>query len=236
MRCSVANDLAQAVLYGGTSFGWHLEGGRNESMNAVIQGEWTEITVRHSRFISRAFYCPSSKIFEQILHHATEHWPKATHYVWAYVIKPGDERMTDDGEPTGTAGPPTLNLLQKRHLIQTAIVTVRYFGGIKLGTGGLVHAYQDAAANALSHAQLGHEEDVMTVILDIPYSEWGRTENFLMTKNISYRVDFQDDVHVECDIPTKTSTSILNTLRNDVAPHLRVHQAQQRTAIVPNII
>ncbi|WP_171822605.1 YigZ family protein [Sulfobacillus thermosulfidooxidans] len=205
-------------------------------MNAVIQGEWAEITVRHSRFISRAFSCPSSTTFEQILRYAIEHWPKATHYVWAYVIRPGEERMTDDGEPTGTAGPPTLNLIQKRHLIQTAIVTVRYFGGTKLGTGGLVHAYQDAAANALSHALLGHEEEVVTVILDIPYSEWGRTENYLMTKNISYSADFRGDVHVQCEIPIAISTSVLNTLRNDLAPHLRVHQTKQQKAIVPNII
>ncbi len=113
------------------------------------------IEVKGSKFI--AFLMPVSRYEEQMGHLRAEH-PKAVHWVSAYrALNEFDqivEYSSDDGEPRGTSGKPTLAVLQGNNLINAAIITVRYFGGTKLGPGGLVRAYADAANAAVSAAEL----------------------------------------------------------------------------------
>ncbi len=104
---------------------------------------------KKSKFI--AYLVPYEE-FERRLKELKRKHKKARHIVWAYRYeKDGQlfEKQNDDGEPKGTAGKPTLAVLQKRQIIGYAIITVRYFGGVKLGAGGLVRAYTKAAAGAI---------------------------------------------------------------------------------------
>ena len=204
-------------------------------MSTVIHGTWREVIIRHSRFVSRAFHIASAENLADILAETAEQWPKATHYVWAYVLETGQERMTDDGEPLGTAGPPTLTLLRKRELVKSAIVTVRYFGGTKLGTGGLVHAYHDSALYALSHAQLGHEQEIFSLTLEIPYAEWGRTENFLVTQHIAYTAEFYNHVKLTCELPYNSWQTSYATLQTEIAPHVRLLKTEKSTILAPDV-
>jgi uncharacterized YigZ family protein len=108
-----------------------------------------EIEVKKSRFI--AYLTPVEELEERLAQLKKKH-KKARHFVWAYrYLEDGvlREKANDDGEPSGTAGRPVLNVLQKRGVLGYAVIVVRYFGGIKLGAGGLVKAYTKAASSLL---------------------------------------------------------------------------------------
>ncbi len=121
-------------------------------MKIVRQAHHTDIEVKRSKFISHIVPVDEHK---ELLATLQARHPKANHIVWAYRTRNAYgqvvENSTDDGEPKGAAGIPTLNVLRGHDLIECAILTVRYFGGIKLGIGGMARAYSDAA-NAVIHA------------------------------------------------------------------------------------
>jgi uncharacterized YigZ family protein len=105
-------------------------------------------------------------------------WPKATHYCYAYRLN-GMEKSNDDGEPSGTAGRPILEFLKNNDLENVALVVVRYFGGIKLGAGGLLRAYIDAskAVFEASNVFLVEEQNVYSLTVD--YSLYDILNNYL---------------------------------------------------------
>lgn len=112
-----------------------------------------ENRVVNSRFIATAGYSPSADDAKAFIAAIREEMPDATHHVYAFKAGYGSsvtEGMSDDGEPSGTAGPPVLAVLRGADLGDTVIVVTRYFGGTKLGTGGLVRAYGDAARDVLT--------------------------------------------------------------------------------------
>jgi len=109
--------------------------------------------VKKSRFITRAYPAASRDEAMAGLAQAKLDYPDARHHCWAYLIgnphSPTTVAMNDDGEPSGTAGKPILNVLQHKHIGDVMLVVIRYFGGIKLGAGGLVRAYSAAAQQAM---------------------------------------------------------------------------------------
>lgn len=112
-----------------------------------------EIEIRKSRFIACIEPVESRRAAMVALAAIRERWPAATHYCWA-LLAGADSGAHDDGEPGGTAGRPILNVLQHKQLGNVLAVVVRYFGGVKLGAGGLVRAYSQAVSEALAHAEL----------------------------------------------------------------------------------
>lgn len=111
-----------------------------------------EIEIKKSKFISYSFKVETLEEVKHILEEIKSKNKKATHVCYAYVIS-GTEFLAkafDDGEPSGTAGKPILSVIQKQNLTNVLVVVVRYFGGIKLGAGGLVRAYSKAASLALN--------------------------------------------------------------------------------------
>ena len=111
-----------------------------------------EIIIKNSRFIC-VFMKINSIDISNILDKIKEEYPKATHYCYAYVYN-DIQRFSDDGEPGGTAGMPILNVLENNNLNYVLCIVIRYFGGIKLGAGGLVRAYTKAVTNALDKTKL----------------------------------------------------------------------------------
>lgn len=107
-----------------------------------------EIVINKSRFIAYKFNLQNLEQVKQILANLKQEHKKATHICYAYVFNIGtvSEKAFDDGEPNGTAGYPILNVIKKKNLANTMIAVVRYFGGIKLGAGGLTRAYTKACA------------------------------------------------------------------------------------------
>ncbi|WP_404400897.1 YigZ family protein [Idiomarina seosinensis] len=113
-----------------------------------------EIEIKSSRFIACLSPCRNTADAAAFLAEVQKRWPKANHYCTAHVIGSpfGDDGLScsDDGEPSGTAGRPMLNVLRNAPLGDISVVVVRYFGGIKLGTGGLQRAYSQAVSEALT--------------------------------------------------------------------------------------
>ncbi len=114
--------------------------------------------------------------------------PKANHIVFAYRMlnehNQIQERASDDGEPKGVAGTPTLNVLRGEKLINSAILTVRYFGGTKLGTGGMVRAYTKSAKEVIANCSLIPYIEKELITFTIPYTLTSRYEHFFSTQNI----------------------------------------------------
>lgn len=107
-----------------------------------------EIIIKKSKFITKLYKIDDVNDIDNIINGLKKEYKKATHICYAYIIN-GQEKAIDDGEPSGTAGRPILNVLQKRKLNEIMIVVIRYFGGVKLGAGGLVRAYTKSAAEII---------------------------------------------------------------------------------------
>lgn len=145
----------------------------------------TTLEVKKSKFITHIF--PYEQ-FDEVMKKLKEDHPKARHHVYAYRhLNEFDqivENSSDDGEPKNTSGKPSLAVLAGNELINTAIITVRYFGGIKLGTGGLVKSYGDAVNLAISEATLIKYEKEFLKSLTIDYDILGQIEFILNSLNI----------------------------------------------------
>lgn len=133
-----------------------------------------EFVEKRSRFIGYLFHTPTEEeAVARIKEMREKHWD-ATHNVYAYIIHKGPTRFSDDGEPGGTAGMPTLQVLQREGLEDVCCVVTRYFGGILLGAGGLVRAYAHGAKLAVDAAGKSIRRIWDVIYLPVPYSWYER--------------------------------------------------------------
>lgn len=148
-----------------------------------------EIVEKKSRFIAEVFPVDSEEdVSAQIEKIKKQYWD-ARHHCWAYVIgrNPGTERMSDDGEPAGTAGKPILEVIRGKGLTDVLIVVTRYFGGTLLGTGGLVRAYTQAAVEGLSHAGILRKVQGVRLRIGTDYTGLGKIQYILAQRDICIR-------------------------------------------------
>ncbi len=145
----------------------------NETRYAIPAGEHEiEIVIRRSRFIGSAAYTPTVAAARAFIADIRRRYPDATHHVYAFAVGYGasvTHGMSDDGEPSGTAGKPTLAVVRGSGLGDVTVVTTRYFGGTKLGTGGLVKAYTEAAQLVLAEIPRTEKVNKSNVSVTIPY-------------------------------------------------------------------
>ena len=134
----------------------------------------TEETIRRSRFIATVAHASTEEDAKTFVSIIKSEFPDATHNCWAYVAgPPGDTArvgMSDDGEIHGTAGKPILSVLLHSDIGEIVAVVTRYFGGIKLGTGGLVRAYSSSVKNALAGLSVKEKRDVISLTVIFAYS------------------------------------------------------------------
>lgn len=139
-----------------------------------------ELEIKRSRFISHIARVQSEDEARQFVTSIKQRYPDARHHCSAYFYNVEGanpvERSSDDGEPSGTAGKPILDVLTGSGLEDIACVVVRYFGGIKLGTGGLVRAYSDATAAALTHVVPVRRSLRTLATMHFPHSDAGKYE------------------------------------------------------------
>jgi len=152
-----------------------------ELLATIAKPVLVETIVKRSRFIAQL--APVSTVSEAdsvIAAIRKEHW-NANHNCVALIVGPNGEqqRSSDDGEPSGTAGVPMLEVLRSRRVTDVVTVVTRYFGGVLLGAGGLVRAYGSAVSDALNAAQLVQRRTVVESTLDVPHAAAGRIDNWL---------------------------------------------------------
>lgn len=146
-----------------------------------------EILEKKSKFIAYVCYVNSEEMAEQEYQKICKKYYDARHNCYAYRIQTEDgviAKSSDDGEPSGTAGAPMLNLLVQGNLANVLIVVTRYFGGILLGTGGLVRAYTEASKQALDKAELVTEEKGFLVELEVNYPQTDFVKYYCKKENI----------------------------------------------------
>lgn len=163
------------------------------SKNAVAQ-----IEVKKSKFIASVFYVESAQEVEKYLKETKKKYYDAKHNCYAYRIVEKDEgqeaikeKSSDDGEPSGTAGAPMLNILKKNELLNVLVIVTRYFGGILLGTGGLVRAYSDSLSLGLEESiiigqELGEEIEVVIEYKDLEKLKYYCNKNEIEISGVTY--------------------------------------------------
>lgn len=172
--------------------------------NTLYQPSNEEIIVERSRFIGRARAVASEEEAAEFIRTISKKHYDATHNVWAYVLGDdfGVQRYSDDGEPSGTAGIPVLEVLRKERITDSVIVVTRYFGGIKLGAGGLVRAYTKSAAAAVRASGILSKKIFLPLRITLDYSLIGKMQRDLATRQIPHRPpEFSDKVCIEIFAP-----------------------------------
>lgn len=160
------------------------------------------LEIKKSRFIALAYPCASREQALAFLEQAKIDYPDARHHCWAYVV--GDPNnaasmaANDDGEPSGTAGKPILNVLQHKNIGDLMLIVVRYFGGIKLGAGGLMRAYGQAADGVVQALQL---------VKPVAMQEWLVNCDFAQEQYLRYWLEQQGgqllDIHYSEQVQAK---------------------------------
>lgn len=161
-----------------------------------------EFVERRSRFIGHIFATDTEEEALARLKQMRETYWDATHNVYAYIIRDGATRFSDDGEPGGTAGMPVLQVLQREEIFNVTCVVTRYFGGILLGAGGLVRAYAHSAKLALDAAGRSVKQVWTKVYLPCPYS-WFERIRLEVTAfgGVVENTDFGADVSFDLLLP-----------------------------------
>ena len=157
-------------------------------MKTIKEDVTAQIVEKKSKFIANIFYVSSEEEAQQKLLMVKKQYHDARHNCYAYRIQKNEEtieKSSDDGEPSGTAGAPMLNLLVKEEMINILVVVTRYFGGILLGTGGLVRAYTEATKEALQNAIIVSEEPGLELKVILPYQDFERFKYYCQTNEIN---------------------------------------------------
>lgn len=176
-----------------------------------------EYIVDKSRFIGtigRADTVAEAKAF---IKNIRAEMPDASHHVYAFIVGFGasvTEGKSDDGEPSGTAGPPSLAVLRGSGIGDVVLVTTRYFGGKKLGTGGLVHAYGQTAKDAVASLKTELKVERVTIGIEIPYSLYDRVKLMLPDyEAILDDEDFAGEITLIMRIPVENLSPLRDALR-----------------------
>lgn len=183
-----------------------------ESNYTIKQSGTYEVVIQKSKFIAhfkRVETEEEAQAFIQSI--KKEHW-NATHNCSAYIIGERNEhqKANDDGEPSGTAGIPMLEVLRKRHLKDTVVVVTRYFGGIKLGGGGLIRAYGGTVSEGLDAVGIVERLPMQQLTLTVDYTWIGKVENEL--RQSSYLLDdiiYADLVTFHVSVPVEETEEAL---------------------------
>lgn len=147
-----------------------------------------EIVEKKSRFIATLFYVNSVEEAEEKIKIIKKRYYDAKHNCFAYIVNDDKvfiKKSSDDGEPSGTAGAPMVEILEKQGLANLLIVVTRYFGGILLGTGGLVRAYSDSLKKALEKATIVELEQGFELDVELDYSNFEKFKYYCSKNNIN---------------------------------------------------
>lgn len=164
----------------------------------ILKDETAEIVEKKSKFIANICHVESVQQAEEKVKSIKKKYYDAKHNCVAYrVMEDGQlvEKSSDDGEPSGTAGGPMLNILQKSNLCNIVVVVTRYFGGILLGTGGLVRAYSDATQKAIENCIKVYKVDGIEMAIRLDYANLEIFKYYCKNNDINItKIDYYEDI------------------------------------------
>lgn len=182
----------------------------------------SEFTEKRSRFIG---YCKpvttEQEAVDFINSKRSEHW-NATHNVYAYSLREGNiKRYSDDGEPSGTAGMPVLDVITKNEIYDVCIVVTRYFGGVLLGTGGLVRAYSQGAKVALEAGNVVMMQSCLMCQARCSYNQYGKVSSLIMEIGATiddtvYEADVLIEFHIKPEYLDKLNKQLADATSGEI--------------------
>ena len=185
--------------------------------------------IRGSEFVGRAAPAPAVASAESFVADVEEEYADATHNVPAYRVREGGaerardgtsgggllrEYSSDDGEPSGSAGKPALNVLQGRELENVVVVVTRYYGGTNLGVGGLARAYSRATKEAVDAAGVLEEEPHERLSVVTAYDDSGTVRGILESAGYEFEADYGSEVAFEARVPVADAEAVRDRLRS----------------------
>lgn len=192
--------------------------------NTIEKENSAEIVEKKSRFIANIYNVESKEEAEEKIKQIKKKYYDAKHHCFAFSIIEENEiaqKSSDDGEPSGTAGAPILNIIKSNNLQNVLIVVTRYFGGILLGTGGLTRAYSESAGKVVEQSELIQKEPGMEVNLSIDYNDNEKFKyycqkndvNIIKTEyaeNILYKIELNEKEYKKIEEKNKTNNRQLD--------------------------
>ena len=184
--------------------------------NTIKETSSAEIVEKKSKFIANIFYVESIEDVENKLKEIRKKYYDAKHNCFAFRLdKDNISRFSDDGEPSGTAGSPMLNILEGRNLSNVLVIVTRYFGGILLGTGGLVRAYSDATIKAIENANIVSKVFGNVVNIEVEYKDLDNFKYYLKNENINIEdISYVEKIIIEIEL-TDEELKKINQLKNE---------------------
>ncbi|WP_435196616.1 IMPACT family protein [Natronomonas sp. EA1] len=183
----------------------------------------TRFVVQGSEFIGHARPVETVDDAEAFIAEVEAEYADATHNVPAYRVRVGDgslgggmlrEYSNDDGEPSGSAGKPMLNVLQGRELENVAVVVTRYYGGTNLGVGGLVRAYSKSVKDAIAEAGVVTEVPHERFVAEVEYDDSGTVRGILESQGVAFEAAYDATVSFEVRVPTADAEGLRDRLRS----------------------
>lgn len=181
-----------------------------------------EFVEKRSRFVG---YCKpvsnEQEAIDFINEKRSEHW-NATHNVYAYSLREGNiKRYSDDGEPSGTAGMPTLDVIVKNEIYDVCVVITRYFGGVLLGTGGLVRAYSHGAKIALEASEIVMMQNCLICTVRCTYNQYGKVSSLIIDAGAKiddtiYETDVFIKFHISPDLISALNKMLADATSGEV--------------------
>ena len=168
-------------------------------MKSINKNEINLYEINKSKFYSLLFYINNIDEIDSILQSIKSEYRDATHYCYAYIYD-NVKRFNDDGEPSGTAGMPILNVLENNDLNHVLAVVVRYFGGIKLGAGGLVRAYTNSVCEVLNKANIVELIDGIKIQIEFTYDNLKQVDYLLKDYEVINK-EFNDTIVYQVVLP-----------------------------------
>lgn len=183
-----------------------------KSIRKITTYKWI---IKKSEFICTLIPCNNEEEIDKIIHQYQEKYHDATHNCIAYIVG-NQKRANDNGEPSGTAGLPMLDVLEKNNLTNIIAIVTRYFGGIKLGAGGLTRAYRQSVADALKEADIVEKFSVPLYKITIDYSYTKKFEHLLKVHKIKcINIEYLEQVSYTCYLEDESFLSIIQDLTNN---------------------
>ena len=189
-----------------------------EEFITILKNETAEIVEKKSKFIANLFHVKSVEEAENRIKDIKKKYHDARHNCIAYrVAENGQiiEKSSYDGEPSGTAGGPMLNILQKNNLCNLVIVVTRYFGGILLGTGGLVRAYSEATQQAIEKSTKVIKVIGIEMTIELDYSNLEKFKYYCKNNNINIKkIDYMDNIILKIEMEEGVKEKIIDDIKN----------------------
>lgn len=181
-------------------------------INTIRRNVSYELVEKRSKFITNAFYVKSREEAENKINEISKKYFDAKHNCFAYIINDGYniiEKASDNGEPSGTAGMPILNVIKNKKLQNILVIVTRYFGGILLGTGGLTRAYSNSAKFCIEIADIIKQEFGCRYGINVTYNEVKNIRYELERNKIQIeKMEYGENVEIIFDVPSSKSDNI----------------------------